>query len=127
MTQLCKDNRCWFICDDTLFFVQDKVTKEILYKGRSRLGILFQIPVSLFQHARAFLGWLVKSSVWHQRLGHPTNEVKSVILAKSQVSHSLDDTYRICSNCINGKMSKSPFPVEANRCLLPFDRIHTDV
>jgi len=30
--QLCKDNRCWFVCDDTNFFVQDKVTREILYR-----------------------------------------------------------------------------------------------
>ena len=43
--QLCKDNRCWFICDDSLFFVQDKVTKEVLYQGRSRQNELFQIPV----------------------------------------------------------------------------------
>lgn len=89
--------------------MQDKVTKAILYKGKSRPDTLFQIPVSTFQHARAFLGQLVKSSVWHQRLGHPTNEVLSVMLAKSQVSHSVDDRHRVCTNCIHGKMSRSSF------------------
>lgn len=43
--QLCKDNRCWFICDDNWFFEQDKVTKEIFCKGKSRPDELFQIPV----------------------------------------------------------------------------------
>lgn len=24
--KLCKDNSCWFICDEIMFFIQDKVT-----------------------------------------------------------------------------------------------------
>lgn len=36
--QLCKDNLCWFICDDHEFFVQDKVTKTVLYHERSNGG-----------------------------------------------------------------------------------------
>lgn len=70
--QLCKDNKCWFICDDVWFYVQDKVTKEIIYKGKSRPHELFQIPVVKLMHFPsqsfvnfAYLGQRIKSSLWH--------------------------------------------------------------
>lgn len=69
----------------------------------------------------------MKSSVWHQRSGHLTNEVLSVMLAKSQVSHTLDDFQSLCTSCIHGKMSRKPFFVKVTRCIFSFDRIHTDI
>lgn len=33
--KLCKDNVCWFICDDVTFFIHDKATMVILYQGIS--------------------------------------------------------------------------------------------
>lgn len=63
--------------------------------------------------------------MWHKRLGHPTNEVLSVMLNKSQLSSIVDNQCSICSNFINGKMSRLPFPTESTRCLIPFERIHT--
>ena len=45
--QLCKDNHWWFICDDMNFYVQDKVTRAVIYHGRSSDGELFRIPVKL--------------------------------------------------------------------------------
>lgn len=45
--KLCKDNFCWFICDDNKFFVQEKVTKVVLYHGMTNEGELFRIPVKL--------------------------------------------------------------------------------
>ncbi|XP_048443298.1 uncharacterized protein LOC125478769 [Pyrus x bretschneideri] len=114
--QLCKDNRCWVICDDINFFVQDKVTREILYKGRSRPHELFQIPVSSWTVPKAFIGQLIKSSLWHQRLGHPTNEVMAVMLAKSQIPVSTDNKHTMCTNCIHGKITRKPFDNELSRC-----------
>lgn len=69
----------------------------------------------------------MKSSVWHYRLGHPTNEVMSVMLAKSQISHVIDDVHRMCTACIHGKIAKKPFSGESVRCIMSFDRIHMDV
>ncbi|XP_068304241.1 uncharacterized protein [Pyrus communis] len=36
--QLCADNKSWFICDDSEFFVHDKKTKEIVYQGKSKMS-----------------------------------------------------------------------------------------
>ncbi|TQD75128.1 hypothetical protein C1H46_039332 [Malus baccata] len=86
--QLCADNKSWFICEETNFFVRDKRTKEILYQGKSRRRELFHIPVSHkhkgLQSAVAFpeplVGQVVKSQLWHQRLGHPTNGILASML-----------------------------------------------
>lgn len=69
--QLCKDNIYWFICDDIWFFVQDKATNEIIYKGNSKANELFRIPVyknvssSIQYHFSSNLGQVVKLVIWH--------------------------------------------------------------
>ncbi|KAB2617403.1 hypothetical protein D8674_013272 [Pyrus ussuriensis x Pyrus communis] len=124
--QLCKDNRCLFICDDLNFFVQDKVTREILCKG-SRPQELFQIPMSSWTVPSAFIGQLIKSFLWHQRLGHPTNEVLAVMLTKSHIPVNIGNKHTMCTDCIHVKITRKPFSNESSQCILPFDRIHLDV
>nr|XP_008343016.1 uncharacterized protein LOC103405779 [Malus domestica] len=78
---------------------EDKVTKAVLYQGRSEDGELFQIPVKLFpgclspsvQKSVALLGHKVKSTIWHQRLGHPSNEVLSEMMKLSDIAITVDD------------------------------------
>ena len=31
--KLCRDNHCWFVCDHLTFFIQEKVTRKIMYQG----------------------------------------------------------------------------------------------
>ncbi|KAB2607276.1 hypothetical protein D8674_006993 [Pyrus ussuriensis x Pyrus communis] len=107
--------------------LQDKVTRKILYKRRSRPQDMFQIPMSSWKEPSAFIGQLVKSSLWHQRLGHPTNEVLAVMLAKSKIPVTIDNKHAMCTNCIHGKITRKPFSNDGSRCVLPFDRIHFDV
>ncbi|KAB2606705.1 hypothetical protein D8674_006422 [Pyrus ussuriensis x Pyrus communis] len=133
--QLCADNHSWFICDDCEFFVQDKKTREILYQGKSRPGQLFQIPVvksskgvhSAVQQSFGFLGQMVKSSLWHQRMGHPTNEVIAVMLKQSGISVDVDAKNSICTHCVKGKMSRLPFSSRIDKCTSPFEKVHTDI
>lgn len=44
-----------------------------------------------------FVEQLVKSSVWHHILGHPANEIMSVMLVKSHISTSIDNTHSMFS------------------------------
>ena len=133
--QLCKDNGCWFICDDVIFFIQDKATRKILYQGNSDGGELFTIPVNVFAgsfaaklgQCSAFLGKKVQVSVWHRRLGHPSEEVLAAMLKKSKVIVSADCSQSLCSSCISGKMTRQPFHVKQSRATFLFEKIHTDV
>ncbi|XP_050116369.1 uncharacterized protein LOC126594192 [Malus sylvestris] len=92
------DTLRWSVIIEAIIKAVDKVTKEVLYPGRSRQNELFRIPIfktlhSSVQHlpASTYLGQLIKSSVWHQRLGHPTNEVLSIMLQQSQINYVVDD------------------------------------
>lgn len=33
----------------------------------------------------------------------------------------------MCTDCIHGKMTRLPFSYNSNRCLLPFEKIHSNV
>ena len=98
MKQLCADNKSWFICDEFEFFVQDK-TREIVYQGKSKPEELFQIPV--IKHINglkcsasnpvAYVGKVIKSDVWHQRLGHFSLEILSSMLQQSSVTPCVEN------------------------------------
>lgn len=85
-----KNNNCYVILDEFEFWVQDKATMTILMRGKSSGG-LYHIPKKFFfkynkllQYTpKAFLGKLVKASLWHHRLRHPTNEILHSMLSQS--------------------------------------------
>lgn len=90
VNQLCKDNHCIISFDSAGFCIQDKTTKVILLKGSSRNG-LYPIPCKVpyarfsFSSPTAYLGQRVSFTTWHQRLGHPTNEVVKLMLRDSNM------------------------------------------
>ncbi|KAM1859212.1 hypothetical protein ACFX13_011546 [Malus domestica] len=115
--------------------LHDKKTRAILHRGKSRAGQLFQIPVvkhsrgaqSVVQEPSVFLGQLVKSNLWHQRFGHPTNEIMSIMLRQSNILVDLDASHSICTHCIQGKMCRLPFSPSSDRYCFPFEKVHSDV
>lgn len=102
--------------------------------GRSSGG-LYHIPKQLFfkynqlmkSTPKAFLGQLVKASLWHHRLRHPTNEVLHSILSNFQITYKPDINKHVCSYCFKGKMSRQVFEPRAVRSVQPFERISSDV
>lgn len=60
----------------------------------------------------AFLGKKVQVLVWHQRLGHPSEEVLAAMLKKSKVIVSANCSQSLCSSCISGIMTRQPFHVK---------------
>ncbi|KAI5344147.1 hypothetical protein L3X38_012024 [Prunus dulcis] len=63
---------------------QDKRAKTILLQGLSHNGI-YPIPCTLPSQSKsmAFRGQKASSSLWHRRLGHPTNAVFKLTLKNS--------------------------------------------
>ncbi|KAH0974702.1 hypothetical protein GBA52_016601 [Prunus armeniaca] len=133
--QLCKENNCSMIFDQFGFSIQDKVTKRVLLIGRSHSG-LYLIPGvaasslppnKAATHEVAYLGQQVKFSLWHSRLGHPTNEVVHSMLKSASLPPIVDSHLHICQYCLSGKMHSLPFPTHHNKVVTPFHRIHSDV
>ncbi|XP_070679197.1 uncharacterized protein [Malus domestica] len=69
--QLCKDNHSSFLC-----------------AGQGNMGVV----------SFAFLGHTVKKSLWHQRLGHPSNKILAVMLKDSDIVCNPDDHVQVCSH-----------------------------
>lgn len=97
--------------------MQDKVTGVILHQGKSSNNELFKVPVYIFPTllnkgglSFAFLGHAVRSTLWHQRLGHPSNKVLTTMLRDSKNSCITDDHVKVCTHCLDGKMSMIHFP-----------------
>jgi hypothetical protein len=89
------------------FFVKDKATRRILLHGRSKGG-LYPVPVNRasasFSSRHASSSVKVSPSQWHQRLGHPSNNIVQTIVK----NHSLpvldsDKSSSICDACQCGK------------------------
>ncbi|KAI5327629.1 hypothetical protein L3X38_027025 [Prunus dulcis] len=106
--------------------LSDKLTKQIVLQGKSNHG-LYHIPLAPSSAPVAYLGQQIKSSLWHKRLGHPTNEVVKLMLQASAVSVSPDSVSALCSACLFGKMHRLPFPSEHVRSKIAFQRIYSDV
>ncbi|KAM2316993.1 hypothetical protein ACFX1S_000775 [Malus domestica] len=70
---------------------------------------------AVFNKAVALLGKAVKSSTWHKRLGHPSEEVLAIMLRNAGQSASEDSSPSICSSCFSGKMCRQPFSVKDTR------------
>ncbi|KAI5335957.1 hypothetical protein L3X38_026091 [Prunus dulcis] len=128
VNQLFKDNQCLICFDASGFYIQDKHTKTILLQGLSHNGI-YPIPCTLPSQSKAmaFLGQKASSSLWHRRLGHPTNAVVKLILKNSQLESLNDDSSMIFSSCLHGKMHRLPFTDTHIKTRIPFSRIHSDV
>ncbi|CAL8075067.1 unnamed protein product [Prunus armeniaca] len=116
---------------------QDKITTSVLLKGLCRAG-LYPIPFSLLQsnlqqassfHKNHFcyLGQQVNTSLWHKRLGHPSNTITSALLRQSHISFSLDNSKLVCTTCLEGKLAKLPFPYPVVKSIKPLEVIHSNV
>jgi len=65
--------------------------------------------------------------MWHHRLGHPTNNIVSLMLHKANVHVPKTTSPIMCHPCFEGKFSKLPFPQHVNKSVIPFETIHTNL
>lgn len=75
----------------------------------------------------AYLRQQIKSSVWHSRLGHPTNDIVHTMLKSASLPILLDSPMHVCPHCLSGKMHQLPFSSTHVKASFPFQRVHSDV
>lgn len=108
------------------------MSRALLYKGSSNGEGLFLFKTPMFIPSfktthTAYIGSSVKSFLWHHRLGHPTSEVASKMLALSKVQFTKDSTSHVCSDCLCGKMHRIPFSESLSKSVSPFQKVHSDL
>ena len=75
----------------------------------------------------AFLS--MTSTLWHSRLGHPTENIIGYLRLNSIIScnKSTNNTHLLCHSCQISKHKRLPFFDSISCTLLPFDIIHCDL
>lgn len=112
------------------FFLIKKCSIQDLHNGAT-LGTgelvdgLYYFTGSSGHAYSAFIGSFVNSSVWHKRLGHPSNTVLSTL--KSALNLSDFDLSDSCDVCHKVKQSRKLFPLSSHRSTALFDLVHADV
>ncbi|GJZ38470.1 ribonuclease H-like domain-containing protein [Tanacetum coccineum] len=121
--QFTRDNNCTIEFDAFGFYVKDYLTRHILLRCDSS-GDLYPVtkPSTL---PTAFVS--TSSSTWHQRLGHPGDEVLRSLTSRNLISCNKTKSSHICHACQLGKHVKLPFHSSTSIVNHCFDIIHSDL
>ncbi|KAJ9535086.1 hypothetical protein OSB04_un001838 [Centaurea solstitialis] len=119
--QFTRDNKCTIEFDEFGFSVKDYRTRQILLRCDSTSDLY---PVTA-PSPQAFLS--VSPSTWHQRLGHPGQQVFKHLISKNFISCNKKDFPLFCHACQLGKHVRLSFALSQSNAISPFHVIHSDV
>ncbi|GJU44260.1 ribonuclease H-like domain-containing protein [Tanacetum coccineum] len=121
--QFTRDNNCTIEFDAFGFSVKDYLTRHILLRCDSS-GDLYPVTKPSTSPI-AFLS--TSASTWHQRLGHPGDQVLRSLVSSRFISCNKEKSSHICHACQLGKHVKLPFHSSDSIVEHRFDIIHSDL
>ncbi|GJY07062.1 ribonuclease H-like domain-containing protein [Tanacetum coccineum] len=121
--QFTRDNNCTIEFDAFGFSVKDFLTRHILLRCDSS-GDLYPVTKPSTSPT-AFLS--ISASTWHQRLGHPGDEVLRSLVSRRFISCNKEKAPHLCHACQLGKHVKLPFHSSDSIVENYFDIIHSDL
>ncbi|GJZ04786.1 ribonuclease H-like domain-containing protein [Tanacetum coccineum] len=121
--QFTRDNNCTIEFDAFGFSVKDYLTRHILLRCDSSSD-LYPVTKPLTSPS-AFLS--TSASTWHQRLGHPGDQVLRSLVSSRFISCNKEKSSHICHACQLGKHVKLPFHSSDSTVEHCFDIIHSDL
>ncbi|GKA72754.1 ribonuclease H-like domain-containing protein [Tanacetum coccineum] len=121
--QFTRDNNCTIEFDAFSFSVKDFLTRHILLRCDSS-GDLYPVTKSSNLPV-AFVS--TSSSTWHQRLGHPGDELLRSLTSRCFISCNKEKSSHVCHACQLGKHVKLPFHSSDSIVTKCFDIIHFDL
>ncbi|GKB86565.1 ribonuclease H-like domain-containing protein [Tanacetum coccineum] len=121
--QFTRDINCTIELDAFGFSVKDFLTRHILLRCDNS-GDLYPVtkPSTL---SIAFVS--TSSSTWHQRLGHPGDEVIRSLASRHFITCNKEKSTHVCHACQLGKHVKLPFHSSNSVVKHCFDIIHSDL
>ncbi|GKE29015.1 ribonuclease H-like domain-containing protein, partial [Tanacetum coccineum] len=121
--QFTRDNACSIEFDPFGFSVKDLWTRHLLLRCNST-GDLYPVLPST-SSPTALLS--TNQSTWHQRLGHPGNEVFRFLVTNKMIDCNKPKSLTLCHACQIGKHVRLPFSVSNSRVENMFDIVHSDI
>ena len=112
VNKMIKDSKFRVAFDESKCYIQDLTQQNVLGTG-SEFGGLYLFDKSDNVSAGAvkseFLSCFVSKEVWHNRLGHPANQVLKLL--KSSLNLNNVDHNGPCEVCHKAKQTRDPFPI----------------
>lgn len=109
------------------YHIRDLQTGVLLFQGLCKNGLYPIFPKLLTGPNTAFSSVAVSSSLWHRRLGHPSNRVLDSLVSKSLLGSTSRLLHSNCSHYALSKSIKLSFSPHEHRSLAPFDLICSNV
>jgi histone deacetylase 1/2 len=121
------DNNAFIEFHPFFFFIKDRATKKIVFKGPCHGGLYPLVPTSTGSHKHAFVTLKPSSSTWHRRLGHPSLFVVQQILCRNNLPHSHEINPYVCDSCQKAKSHQLPYPISTSVSTVPLEQNFSDV
>jgi hypothetical protein len=109
---------CKLIFSSTNVIFQELISKKVIGEGLMENGLYY------LDHKKLNLNIRREdqlSTLWHRRIGHPSDKCSKKIFDFSNIDNSSYEIYKI------GKSTKLPFNISSCKSEKPFDLIHSDV
>ena len=134
MGQVLRSKLCIYGDENTLTFMHAE-SNEIVLLAKSNLihENIFWVDTQIITgQSLTTLNAINDDSydLWHQRLGHPSDQVLIKFKTKTRNFPSnltIPHNPPICEGCAKGKMRSRSFPENPIRATKPFERIHSDL
>jgi Integrase core domain/GAG-pre-integrase domain len=123
LSKLLSDNYLLIEFSSQFCVVKDHLTKIVLLQAPLLNG-LYTIPHPT--PPLALLGVTASADLWHQRLGHPSQQTTIHVLHSNSLSCS-SKTLSFCNNCSMAKSHKLPFNSSSSTASQPLELIHSDL
>ncbi|GJV42719.1 ribonuclease H-like domain-containing protein [Tanacetum coccineum] len=121
--QFTRDNNCTVEFDEFCFSVKDFLTRHTLLKCDSSGDLYHVTQPSLTPHALLS----VSLTTWHQRLGHPGEEVFRSLVSRQFISCNKDKSPHVCHACQLGKHVRLLFSSSNSIVSRSFEIVHSDI
>ncbi|GJS58260.1 putative RNA-directed DNA polymerase [Tanacetum coccineum] len=122
--KLSRDNKVIVIFNDSKCKIQDLTQKFLMGTGSERGGLYF------FDEGKRVNNSNIKcchvsTCIWHNRLGHPSDQVLTVL--KDKINDLNQTKFGPCEICHKAKQTKEPFPISDHKTSNLGDLVHLDV
>ncbi|GKD04394.1 putative RNA-directed DNA polymerase [Tanacetum coccineum] len=128
VNKLIKDSKLSVCFDESNCYIQDLRKGKVLGTGSEFAGLyLFdeKFNVSPAVCNSEYFSCYVSKDIWHNRLGHPANQVINLLKGTLNLNHIKNDLP--CDVCHKAKQSRESFPLSEHKSTVIGQLIHLDV
>ena len=126
VSKLLKQTHCFALLTDTICLLQDRFTRTLIGAGKERGGVYYftDVMAARVHRVSSPVATSADQLRWHQRLGHLSSSVLSVV---PMFSSNKLATLSPCDTCYRAKQTREVFYGSMNKSNECFALIHCDV